>query len=144
MAGITGEALGLKITALQQIGRVLEDQQQDASAEEALRGCLDLDAAQKEAAQHWIALRQRQCKWPAVQPWERVSRQDLTKGISPLSLANLADDPLFQLAAADPILPPNGRAPRGPPPSGGPPWRGQDPHRLRLVGPPGNMPSASP
>ncbi|RYC30480.1 glycosyl transferase [Lichenibacterium minor] len=100
-AAITGEALHLKITALQQVARVLEDQQQDAGAEDALRDCLSLDPAQREAVQHWIALRQRQCKWPVLQPWDRVSRQNLLRGISPLSLANLADDPLFQLASAD-------------------------------------------
>jgi predicted O-linked N-acetylglucosamine transferase (SPINDLY family) len=50
--------------------------------------------------QHWISLRQRQCKWPVVTEWERVKRKDLLNGISTLSLANLADDPMFQLAKA--------------------------------------------
>lgn len=131
MGKITGEAVGFKITALQQIGRVLEDQQQDATAEEALKTCLDLDAGQREAAQHWIALRQRQCKWPVVEPWERVGRQDIMRGISPLSLANLADDPLFQLAAADrycrhSIGRPAGRRPR----EGG--AGGASPRKLRI------------
>jgi predicted O-linked N-acetylglucosamine transferase (SPINDLY family) len=35
-----------------------------------------------------------------IAEWDRVSRKDLLTGISPLSLAYLADDPIFQLAAA--------------------------------------------
>jgi predicted O-linked N-acetylglucosamine transferase (SPINDLY family) len=45
-------------------------------------------------------LRQRQCKWPALDTSERVSRKDLLTGISTLSLFNLADDPMFHLAKA--------------------------------------------
>ena len=97
---IHGEAVGHKITALQQSARVLEQGNLDAPAEDALRQCLDIDSHQVEATQHYISLRQRQCKWPVIAPWERVSRKSLLSGISSLSLANLADDPMFQLARA--------------------------------------------
>ncbi len=65
-----------------------------------MRQSLDINPHQVEALQHFISLRQRQCKWPVIEPWERLSRKDLLTGISSLSLANLADDPMFQLAKA--------------------------------------------
>jgi predicted O-linked N-acetylglucosamine transferase (SPINDLY family) len=56
--------------------------------------------AQPAVIQHWIAMRQRQCKWPVVVGWDHVRTEALMAGISPLSLANLSDDPLFQLSRA--------------------------------------------
>lgn len=100
LSAITGEAVGHKLTALHQAGRVLESFNNDAAAEDALRQSLDIDARQTEALQHWVSLRQRQCKWPVLAEWERVKRKDLLTGISTLSLSNLADDPMFQLAKA--------------------------------------------
>jgi len=50
------------------------------------------DRRQVEALQHWVSLRQRQCKWPVIQESERVKRKDLLSGLSTLSLANLTDD----------------------------------------------------
>ncbi|MEW6451292.1 MAG: glycosyl transferase [Pseudomonadota bacterium] len=97
---INGETVGHKLTAFHQAARVLEAGNLDAQAEEALRQSLDIDCNQIEATQHYISLRQRQCKWPVIAPWERVSRKALLKGISSLSLSNLADDPMFQLAKA--------------------------------------------
>lgn len=97
---IKGEVIAHKLTALQQTGRVLEGAFKDNAAEDALRQSLDINSRQTEVVQHWIALRQRQCKWPVIEPWDRASRKDLLNGISSLSLANLADDPMFQLAKA--------------------------------------------
>jgi predicted O-linked N-acetylglucosamine transferase (SPINDLY family) len=97
---VIGETVGHKLTAFHQAARVLEGGNLDAAAEDALRQSLDIDCNQAEAVQHYISLRQRQCKWPVIQPWERVSRKALLKSISSLSLANLADDPMFQLARA--------------------------------------------
>ncbi|MGO4871923.1 MAG: glycosyl transferase [Roseiarcus sp.] len=97
---VNGEAIKNKLAALQQIGRVLENRLVDGPAEDALRQSLDISIAQPEVIQHWIALRQRQCKWPAVAEWERAPASALMAGISPLSLASLLDDPMFQLARA--------------------------------------------
>jgi len=99
-ASINGDTVAHKLTALQQIGRVLEGVFKDGAAEDALRQSLDINPNQTEVLQHWSSLRQRQCKWPVIAPWERVSRKDLLKGMSSLSLANFADDPMFQLAKA--------------------------------------------
>lgn len=97
---IDGSSVKHKLVALQQIGRVLETFQQDEPAEDALRQSLEINENQPEVAQHWIALRQRQCKWPAVTPSEHVSLKALFTHISPLSLAVHSDDPMFQLARA--------------------------------------------
>jgi predicted O-linked N-acetylglucosamine transferase (SPINDLY family) len=100
LATVNGAAITHKTTALNQMARVLEAGNQDASAETMLRQSLDIDRDQREAVQHYLALRQRQCQWPIVTPWERVSRTILMSGISPLSTAAYTDDPVLQLAAA--------------------------------------------
>lgn len=99
-AAVNGDAVSYKVTALHQAARVLESLNSDQAAEDSLRQSLDINPRQVEAVQHWISLRQRQCKWPAIAPWERVTRKDLLTGISTLSLFNLADDPMFHLAKA--------------------------------------------
>lgn len=99
-AAIDGNAVKHKLIALQQLGRVLEAFQQDEPAEDALRQSLEINSNQPEVAQHWIALRQRQCKWPAVAGSEHVDVRTLYSAISPLSLAALSHDPMFALARA--------------------------------------------
>ncbi len=97
---LNGPVLRHKLMALQQVGRVLEFNHADAAAEDALRQAIDLDPHQPQVVQHWIALRQKQCKWPAVQGWDGVSARRLLASISPLSTAVMYDDPVFQLARA--------------------------------------------
>ena len=97
---INGDAVKHKLIALQQLGRVLEGAYKDSAAEDALKQSLEINSAQGEVIQHWIALRQRQCKWPVVEGWDHVDAKTLIKHISPLSLAIVADDPMFQLARA--------------------------------------------
>jgi predicted O-linked N-acetylglucosamine transferase (SPINDLY family) len=100
LAAVTGTAIVHKVTALNQAARVLEAANQDTAAEAMLFQSLDVDPAQSEAAQHYLSLRQRQCKWPVVSPWERVDRRTLMRGLSPLSAAVLTDDPMLHLALA--------------------------------------------
>ena len=97
---INGAAVMHKVVALNQIGRVLETNFNDDAAEDALKQSLEIDIEQDEIIQHWLALRQRGCKWPVVAPWEGIKRERLVAAISPLSLANLTDDPMFLLARA--------------------------------------------
>lgn len=99
-AAVTGDSVRHKLLALQQLGRVLETHYQDESAEDALRQALDINPNQPEIAQHWIALRQRQCKWPVLAGWDAPTTRTITAQISPLSLAVASDDPVFQLARA--------------------------------------------
>jgi predicted O-linked N-acetylglucosamine transferase (SPINDLY family) len=100
MSAVTGAAVSHKTTALNQSARALEAADQDPAAEQMLQHSLELDSTQREAVQHLVALRQRQCEWPAVLPSERVSLATLIAGLSPLSAAALSDDPLLQLAIA--------------------------------------------
>ncbi len=100
LAPFNGETLKHKLMVLQQIGRVLENNHVDEAAEDALRQSIELRPEQPEVVQHWIALRQKQCKWPVIEGWEDVSKPALLANISPLSAAVMFDDPVFQLARA--------------------------------------------
>lgn len=100
LGAVNGESLKHKLMALQQMGRVLENGHIDEPAEDALRLSLELNPHQPEVGQHWIALRQRQCKWPVIEASEFVSKAALYANISPLSNAVMLDDPVFQLARA--------------------------------------------
>jgi predicted O-linked N-acetylglucosamine transferase (SPINDLY family) len=100
LAPITGAALSHKTTALNQSARALETANQDEAAENMLRQSLEIAPHQREVAQHFVALRQRQCEWPVVSPWEWVSRDALMTGMSPLSAAAYTDDPMLHLAMA--------------------------------------------
>ena len=97
---IDGTNIAYKTAALNQIARTLEAAFQDETAEAMLRRSLDIDPRQREVAQHFLALRQRSCSWPVVSPWERVGREALMRGLSPLSAAAYTDDPALQLAIA--------------------------------------------
>jgi len=98
LAAVTGSAIVHKTMALNQSARVLEGAHQDEACEASLRQSLELDPTQREAAQHLIAARQRLCAWPVIEPFERVDRAQLLRGISPLSINAYTDDPLLQLA----------------------------------------------
>ena len=100
LAQVNGGAISHKVTALIQAARVLEAADQDERAEDLLRQCLDIDPDQREAVQHFVAIRQRQCASPVVAPWDRVGRSVLMEAMSPLSAAAYTDDPLLQLAMA--------------------------------------------
>lgn len=100
LAPVTGTSVRHKVIALTQAARVLEAVHQDPEAEDLLRQILELDRTHREALQHLIAVRQRQCKWPVLPTIEGMSRSELTAGMSPLSAAACTDDPLFQLAVA--------------------------------------------
>lgn len=100
LPAVEGEAVTYKTLALKQIGRILETSGQDTAAEDALRQSLEINPDQSDVLQHWIALRQRQCKWPSVADCGRANVAKVLSAISPLSLACHADDPMLQLANA--------------------------------------------
>ena len=98
---VNGDSIFHRITALKQIGRVLETGRIEPNAEEALRMSLDINSSQRDVVQHWIALRQTQCKWPVIEPWGYVTKRALMLGMSPLSAGSYSDDPMFQLSGAN-------------------------------------------
>jgi predicted O-linked N-acetylglucosamine transferase (SPINDLY family) len=100
LAAITGAAMGYKLAALKQIGRILETNHQHANAESVLRQSLEINPDQREVVEHFIALRLLQCEWPVVAPWEGVPREALMRKMGPLPMSIYTDDPLLQLATA--------------------------------------------
>ena len=64
-----GEGIGHKNSALRHLARVCKHVGNMPYAEEALRRCLDINPNQRDVIQHWIAARERQCKWPVIQSW---------------------------------------------------------------------------
>jgi predicted O-linked N-acetylglucosamine transferase (SPINDLY family) len=100
LAQIAGETVRIKLTSLEQMARVLEGHNLDIPAEEAMKLSLEISVHQPAVIQHYLALRQRQCRWPVVQGWEGVKADALMRNISPLSAAALSNDPLFLLARA--------------------------------------------
>lgn len=96
---VAGMNITHKTTALNQMARVLESMNQDETTENVLRQSLEIDINQRDVVQHYLAARQRLCKWPLVVPYDRVTRETLMCSISPLSMAVYSDDPMLQLAS---------------------------------------------
>ena len=97
---MSGAAIDYKLMAIKQIGRVLIDNRRSAYAEAWLGQALEIKADQRDVLEQFIALRMVQCKWPIIEPTDRVDRANLMAGISPLSIAAYTDDPLLQLATS--------------------------------------------
>ena len=115
---------------LNNLGRALEIERDYASAEAMLTRSLELAPEQPDAIQHWLHLRQRQCRWPVVAPFGRVGLAAMVRAMSPLAMLAAFDDPALQLYRASvfvqqklspppPLLPPPALSPPplSPPPS---------------------------
>jgi predicted O-linked N-acetylglucosamine transferase (SPINDLY family) len=100
LAIVSRDSISYKTTAYKHIGRVLEEARIDGNAEDVLRQSLDLEPDQRDVLEHYIMLRQKQCKWPIILPAASTSRQHLLDNISALSLASYSDDPMLQFANA--------------------------------------------
>ena len=97
---ITQENINFKTSALKQIGRVRESRVELALSEEILHRSIETDPNQRDVIQHWVVMRQRQCKWPAVRPFPNCTSETILKTMAPVSLAAYSDDPLLQLGSA--------------------------------------------
>lgn len=91
----------LQVQALNHIGRVRETHRDYPAAEEALRRSLALAPQQPDVIQHWVHLRQKQCKWPVFQPLPGLSVAEMLAATSPLAMLAHTDDPSLQLLASD-------------------------------------------
>jgi predicted O-linked N-acetylglucosamine transferase (SPINDLY family) len=94
------EANGLRITALNHIGRLQENRKLYLPASQALERSLGLNPEQPDAIHHLVFQRQRQCAWPIYAPVGDVSAEALRAGTSALAMINISDDPQAQLDAA--------------------------------------------
>jgi predicted O-linked N-acetylglucosamine transferase (SPINDLY family) len=106
---ITGEHTSdpkptLRIFALKNLGRMLETHKRFAEAESYLYQALLIDPNQDDVIQHYMSLRQKQCKWPLFPEIPNATTALLRKYMSPLSLLALTNDPKEQLAASHLLL----------------------------------------
>ena len=98
ISGSDDEARGNLIKFYNNIGRIKETIFDCEGAEKALSFSVDIDPLQGDVWHHWIHLRQKQCIWPVLDG--RLTRSDLVRYASPLSILSLTDDPAEQLACA--------------------------------------------
>ena len=94
------EAIPFATIALNHLGRLQETRRQYAAAESALVESLRLDPRQPDAIQHWVHLRQKQCRWPVFTPPPGLTVNALIGATSPLAMLALLDDPAMQWLAA--------------------------------------------
>jgi predicted O-linked N-acetylglucosamine transferase (SPINDLY family) len=96
----TDATLDLRLHALNNLARVLEQQRRFAEAEVYLAQSLALQPAQSGVLQHHVHLRQKQCQWPLYQPTGDLTHNQLLMSTSPLAMLSASDDPALQLLAA--------------------------------------------
>ncbi len=98
--GPASNAVELKTMALNHIGRLQESRHEYDAAERALTESLALNTKQPDAIQHWVHLRQKQCKWPVCEPLPGIRVNDMLAATSPLAMLSLHDDPSLQWMAS--------------------------------------------
>jgi predicted O-linked N-acetylglucosamine transferase (SPINDLY family) len=81
------------------LGRVHEILHQYDQAEHYLTLSLKLNPDQPPALQHWIHLRQKQCRWPVLYGFDKTQAQ-LKEGASSLAMLSLTDEPAEQFKSA--------------------------------------------
>jgi len=90
----------LYLMVVNSMGRLLEENRRYEAAEQHLLASLQADPAQPKVIQHWVHLRQKQCKWPVYTEVENLSYGEMLKATSPLAMLAATGDPGLQFAAA--------------------------------------------
>jgi predicted O-linked N-acetylglucosamine transferase (SPINDLY family) len=90
----------LLISALNNLGRMLERCKEYGPALGALDRSLALDPQQRDVLHHWVFIRQKQCLWPIYDHSQGFDPALMREATSALALLSLSDDPAAQLAAA--------------------------------------------
>ena len=93
-------AFELRLHAINNSARLLETQRRYDEAEGFLVRSLRLKPNQSDVIQHYVHVRQKQCKWPQYEPVGDVTVNQLVVGTSPLAMLSATDDPALQLMAA--------------------------------------------
>lgn len=94
------DPLELRIHALNNSARLLEQLRQYPAAEARMRQSLALKPAQPDVTQHYVHIRQKQCAWPVYQPLGEVTMNQLIAGTSLLAMLSASDDPALQMMAS--------------------------------------------
>lgn len=93
-------ALGIRLHALKNLARLLEQQGKYDQSERTMRRSLELEPNQPDVIQHYVHIRQKQCEWPVYQTVGRVTQNQLLVNTSALAMLSVSDDPALQLMAA--------------------------------------------
>ena len=109
---VTAASQPLHLHATNNCARLLETQRRFDESEAFLRQSLLVKPDQGDVIQHYVHLRQKQCKWPRYQPVGEVTMNQLVVGTSPLAMLSASDDPALQLMAAQRFV--HERVPRPP------------------------------
>jgi len=88
------------IMVLNAMGRIHEEMRLFEASEKFLLESLQTQPDQPKVIQHWVHLRQKQCKWPIYSDIEGTDKGELLKWTSPLAMLSASDDPGMQLATA--------------------------------------------
>ncbi|MDB6000956.1 MAG: acetylglucosamine transferase [Rhizobacter sp.] len=92
--------LDLRLHALNNSARLLELLRRFDAAERAMAQSLSLKPTQSDVIQHYVHIRQKQCKWPLYETVGEVTQYQLRSGTSPLAMLSASDDPAMQLLVA--------------------------------------------
>lgn len=92
--------IGLQLHALNNLARALETARRYDEAEAYMVRSLQLDPDQSAVLQHYVHIRQKQCKWPVYQPTGEVTVNRQLLSTSALAMLAAHDDPALQLLAA--------------------------------------------
>ena len=93
-------ALELRLHALNNMARLLEQQRRYDQAEDCMRTSLALKAAQGDVIQHYVHLRQKKCAWPVYETVGELTHNQMLLGTSVLAMLGESDDPALQLLVA--------------------------------------------
>jgi predicted O-linked N-acetylglucosamine transferase (SPINDLY family) len=93
-------ALEFRLHALNNSARLLELLRRLDPAEALMRQSLELKADQPDVLQHYVHIRQKQCKWPLYEAVGEVTQNQLLLGTSALATLSASDDPVLQLLSA--------------------------------------------
>lgn len=94
---VGSDPLDLRLHALNNMARLLEQDKRFAESQALMRRSLELKADQSDVAQHYVHIRQKQCDWPVYQPVGDVTHNQLLTSTSLLAMLNVSDDPVLQL-----------------------------------------------
>jgi predicted O-linked N-acetylglucosamine transferase (SPINDLY family) len=92
--------LELKLHALNNMARLLEQLRRYDESEACMVDSLRLKAEQPRVVQHYVHIRQKQCEWPVYQPVGVLTANQLLLGTSPLAMLSASDDPALHLLTA--------------------------------------------
>jgi len=89
---------------LNNLGRTLENAREYEASEAMLERSLLCLPDQPDVLQHWVHLRQRQCRWPVYEAFGEVTLAMMVRATSPLAMLASSDDPGLQLYRANVFL----------------------------------------